>query len=314
VDFLSTIWNEALLKPMTNGLVLLYLLLFNNFGLALLAFTILSRAITFPLTLKQLRQTRAMGRLQPKIAEVQKRYAKDRQRISQETMKLYREEGVNPIGCIGPLIVQMPIFISLYWALIRLLPSSPENVVDLSELLYNVEIIHKAIPLNSIFLGLDMAQTVSELPALIPGLDFFTIGIPLAILVGGSMWVQQKMMMQPSADPRQQQTQKIMLWMMPLMFTFFTFSFPSGLAFYWIFTNVVGVAIQYRVTGWGGLRPGIKPAAPVPQVPLAKPEPAVEEQEENEQYGSERKDPRRSVRNRPKGPRSRPRRGRSRGH
>jgi len=306
VEFLSVIWNEGLLKPMTNGLVLLYLVLFHNFGLALLAFTLISRLITLPLTLKQLRSTRAMGRLQPKIAAVQKRYANDRGRISQETMKLYREEGVNPIGCIGPLIVQMPIFIALYWALIRLLPSSPENVVDLSILLYNVPQIHEAIPLNSIFLGLDMSQTVGAMS--------YFIAMPLAMLVGGSMWVQQKMMTQTSSDPRQQQTAKIMLWMLPLMFAFFTLSFPSGLAFYWIFTNLVGVAIQFRVTGWGGLKPGRKPQVEVPQVVPEESESSVEEQEDNGQYRSERQDPGGSARNRPKSARRRPRRGRSRGH
>lgn len=306
MEFLSVIWNEGLLKPMTNGLVLLYLVLFHNFGLALLAFTLISRLITLPLTLKQLRSTRAMGRLQPKIAAVQKRYANDRGRISQETMKLYREEGVNPIGCIGPLIVQMPIFIALYWALIRLLPSSPENVVDLSILLYNVPQIHEAIPLNSIFLGLDMSQTVGAMS--------YFIAMPLAMLVGGSMWVQQKMMTQTSSDPRQQQTAKIMLWMLPLMFAFFTLSFPSGLAFYWIFTNLVGVAIQFRVTGWGGLKPGRKPQVQAPQVVPEESESSVEEQEDNGPYRSERQDPGGSVRNRPKSARRRPRRGRSRGH
>ena len=306
MDFLSAIWNEGLLKPMTNGLVLLYLVLFKNFGLALLAFTLLSRAVTFPLTIKQLRQTRAMGRLQPKIAAVQKRYKNDRARISQETMKLYREEGVNPIGCLGPLVVQMPIFIALYWALIRLLPSSPENVVDLSILLYNIPQIHEAIPLNSMFLGFDMSQTVGAYP--------LYIAIPFAMLVGGSMWVQQKMMTHTSSDPRQQQTAKIMLWMLPLMFAFFTLSFPSGLAFYWIFTNIVGVGIQFRVTGWGGLKPGVKPEPPSSEVVLEEPESSVEEQEDNGEYRSERQNPRGSVRNRPKGPRHRPRRGRSRGH
>lgn len=306
MEFLSTIWNEGLLKPMTNGLVLLYLLLFHNFGLSLLAFTIISRLITFPLTIKQLRQTRAMSRLQPRIKELQTRYAKDRARISQETMKLYREEGVNPIGCLGPMIVQMPIFIALYWALIRLLPSSPENVVDLSVLLYPwLKMVHNAVPLDSNFLGLDMAQKVSEAGG---------IGFVLPILVGGSMWVQQKMMTYPSSDARQQQTSQIMLWLMPLMFIFFTFQFPSGLALYWIFTNVMGVAIQFRVTGWGGLKPGLKPAAPVPEVAPVTSEQLVEEQKDYGQYRSERQDPRRSTGNRIKGPRRRTRRGRSRGH
>jgi YidC/Oxa1 family membrane protein insertase len=75
----------------------------------------------------------------------------------------------------------------------------------------------------------------------------------LAILVGGTMWVQQKMVMTPGADPKQQQQANMMLWLMPMMFAFLTLSFPSGLALFWVTSNVIRIGIQYSVTGWGGL-------------------------------------------------------------
>ena len=113
---------------MVNSLVVIYLVLFDNFGLSILVFTATVRILTFPLTVKQLRQTRAMSQLAPRIQEIQKKHAGDRQRVSQETFRLYKEHGVNPVGCLGPLVVQMPILIGLYWALIKVLPSNPENL------------------------------------------------------------------------------------------------------------------------------------------------------------------------------------------
>ncbi|CAI8046192.1 Membrane protein insertase YidC 2 [Geodia barretti] len=220
---------------MANCLVLLYIGLFSNFGLSIVVFTVLIRLATMNLTLKQVKSTRAMSTLQPKMKELQAKYKGDRQKLSSETFKLYKEHGVNPIGCLGPLVIQFPIWIGLYWALIRVLPSSPENLVDLSKLLYGwLPVVHSAVPVDSTFLWLDLA-----VPDTLP---------IMPLLVGASMWVQQKMMTYPSQDPKQAQTQQMMLWMMPLLFVFLTFSFPSGLALYWLTSNLMGVGIQYVTT------------------------------------------------------------------
>ena len=118
----------------------------------------LIRLATMQLTLKQVKSTRAMSTLQPKMKELQARYKNDRQKLSSETFKLYKEHGVNPIGCLGPLVIQFPIWIGLYWALIRVLPSSPENLADLSQLLYGwLPVVHSAVPVDSTFLWLDLA-------------------------------------------------------------------------------------------------------------------------------------------------------------
>jgi hypothetical protein len=86
------------------------------------------------------------------------------------------------------------------------------------------------------------------------GMNLASSNIILAILVGASMWLQQKMSTTVSADPATAQRNQMMTWMMPLMFTFLALSFPSGLALYWVANSVVRIAIQYKVTGWGGLR------------------------------------------------------------
>ncbi len=305
MELIGDLFREILMRPMANSLVLLYLGLFNNFGLSIIVFTVLIRIATMQLTLKQIKSTRAMSTLQPKMKELQARYKNDRQKLSQETFKLYREHGVNPIGCLGPLVIQFPIWIGLYWALIRVLPSSPENLADLSQLLYGwLPVVHKAIPVDSTFLWLDLA-----VPDTLP---------VMPLLVGASMWVQQKMMTYPSQDPKQAQTQQMMLWMMPLLFVFLTFSFPSGLALYWLATNVMGVAIQYVTTGWGGLRPSqLQPRdAGTPAMAAAGADGSPQSTEELSSDGegrSERQDSRRGNRAGSKATRRKARRGRNRG-
>ena len=305
MELIGDLFREILMRPMANSLVLLYLGLFNNFGLSIIVFTVLIRIATMQLTLKQIKSTRAMSTLQPKMKELQARYKNDRQKLSQETFKLYREHGVNPIGCLGPLVIQFPIWIGLYWALIRVLPSSPENLADLSQLLYGwLPVVHKAIPVDSTFLWLDLA-----VPDTLP---------VMPLLVGASMWVQQKMMTYPSQDPKQAQTQQMMLWMMPLLFVFLTFSFPSGLALYWLATNIMGVAIQYVTTGWGGLRPSqLQPRdAGTPAMAAAGADGGAQSTEElssDGEGGSERQDSRRGNRAGSKAARRKTRRGRNRG-
>ena len=304
MEILGFLWNEGLIRPMSNSLVLLYLLFFNNFGLSIIAFTIIIRVLTIPLTIRQTKQTRAMASLQPKLKDLQQRLAGDRQRLSQETFRLYRENGVNPIGCLGPLVIQMPIFIALYWSLIKVLPSNPESIISLANVLYSsLDIAQAAVPLNSQFLGMDLAQM---------GRDAGPIGFVLALFVGVSMWIQQKMMTYPNSDPRQAQTQQMMLWMMPVMLAFFTFQFPNGLALYWVATNFVGIGIQSRITGFTNLMPKRKRPTETPQEVIQEPTP-VKELEDHGEHGSIRQNSGRSNRDQPKTTRRRPRRGGGRG-
>ena len=127
MELFGQIWSSVIVQPMINSLIFLYSVAFSNFGIAIAIFTIAIRGVMMPLTVKQSRQMKAMSALQPKIKEIQAKYSKDKQRQSQETMKLYKEQGVNPIGCLGPMFIQMPIWIGLYQAIIKtcLLYTSP---------------------------------------------------------------------------------------------------------------------------------------------------------------------------------------------
>lgn len=236
LEILGWLWNNGLVIPMTNLLVLFARLSFGNFGIAIILFTLFMRGITWPLTRQQLQATRAMQAAQPQLQEIQKKY-KDPKRRSEETMKLYREAGVSPLGCLWPMLIQLPIWFALFQSIRFTLGSTPESLFDLSQKLYPWDFLQSAVPLENHFLWMDMGQPDDTLI--------------MAVLVGASTWVQQRMTTPPSAnvDPQQQQMQSTMMFMMPLMFAFFTLQFPSGLALYWTATNVVGIALQYFYQG-----------------------------------------------------------------
>jgi len=222
---------------MTNVLIALSNYLFGSFGLTIIVLTVIVNLLMFPLTLKQIRASKAMQELQPKLSELQKKYASDKQRLAQEQMKMYKESGLSPAGCAVPMLIQMPIWIALYQSIMHVLAVAPEGLLGLSKYLYSWPMLYTMLPLENQFLWLDLARG-----------DTF-----LAILVGGTMWLQQKMVMTSTPDPKQQAQNTMMLWMMPLMFAFFTLSFPSGLALFWVTSNAIRIGIQYFVTGWGGL-------------------------------------------------------------
>jgi YidC/Oxa1 family membrane protein insertase len=230
-------WDIIAIQPMTNILIVLSHYLFNNFGLAIIALTLIINAAMFPLTLKQVRASKAMQDLQPKLAEIQKKYAKDKQRLAQEQMRLYKESGVSPAGCLLPLIIQMPVWIALYQSIIHVLAVTPENLAGLSHYLYSWPVVYSTLPLSNHFIWLNLATG-----------DMF-----LALMVGASMWVQQKMVMTTPPDPKQQSQSNLMLWIMPIMFAWLSLSFPSGLALYWLASNLFRIGLQYWVGGWGGL-------------------------------------------------------------
>jgi YidC/Oxa1 family membrane protein insertase len=235
------IWYLIIGNPVLNVLIALSHILGGSFGLAIIVLTVIIRLISWPLTKRQLHSTKALQDMQPKIQELQKKYGKNQQKLQQEMMKLYKEAGVNPLGCLWPMLIQFPIWIALYQAIMKALATTPDNLLDLANRLYSWGIVNQAIPLNSKFLWLDLGQP-----------DPYWI---LAILVGGTMWVQQKMTQTPAVDPRQESTQRMMTLMMPLMFGFLTLMFPSGLALYWAVSNIIGIITQYFVTGgWGYLK------------------------------------------------------------
>ena len=240
--------NLILLQPILNILLVLTHFLFSNFGLGVIALTIIIRLILMPLTVMQLRSskktTEAMNVVKPKLEQLKKKYAKNPQKLQQETMKLYKEAGISPLGCLSSpmlisLVIQMPIYIGLYRAVVQALAVTPQDFLGLSQSLYSWSIVNQALPVSGHFLWLNLASA-----------DPFFV---LPILVAATMWVSQKMITQPPTDPQQQSMNTMMQIMMPLMFGFITLTLPAGLGLYFVISGIASIVIQYFVYGWGNL-------------------------------------------------------------
>lgn len=193
----------------------------GNYGIAIILVTVLQKIAFHPLTLKSLRSMRAMQEIQPKVQAIQERYKNNPQKKQEETMALYRKYGVNPMGGCLPMLVQIPIFIALYNAL--------SNSVEMWQAHFLW--IHDLTQPDSLF-TVDLYGATRN------------AGNILGLLMGVSMWVQQKMS-PPAGDPRQAQ---MMLWMMPILFTFMFWNFPSGLVLYWLVNNVLQIGQQWLIT------------------------------------------------------------------
>lgn len=246
---IGAIWQTVLETPLINMMVGLTALSFGSFGLAILLFTLLSRALLFPLTLRTLNATRAMQSIAPQVEEIKKKYSDPRRR-SEETMKLYKESGVNPLGCLGPQLIQFPIFIALYQVIRITLATTPESMVNLSHRLYDIDVIQNAAPLSTQFLWIDMADN---------GGPFLT-GVVFA-----SMWLQQRISTGRNAatqSDQQRQMNQMMQWMLPAMFAWFVLAVPSGLGLYWGASTIIGIILQWKFVGpgdftWASLIPNI---------------------------------------------------------
>jgi len=243
---ITDIWTVFILRPMLNALLWLYSVMGGQFWLAIIIFTVVIRVLMTPLMLPQQRSAKKMQELQPKLQELQKKYAKDREKLSQEQMKLYKEAGVNPMGGCLPMLIQFPIWIGLYQSIIQALGYQPLQLLQLSQNIYSfLQSLWSEVPLNRFFLGMDLALTPQQLG----GLTFV-----LPVLVAFTSWLQSKMTTPASSDDSQAASMnQSMTLMMPLMFGFFSLSFSTGLSFYFIVSNVIGIVTQGFISGWEGL-------------------------------------------------------------
>jgi YidC/Oxa1 family membrane protein insertase len=269
-------WDNLFINPLINSLLLLTNVVAGQFGLAIILFTVILRLVTIPFTLRQLQSTRAMQAIQPRMQEIQKKY-KDPKRRQEETMKLYRESGINPLGCLWPMAIQMLVFIALYRALAFVVGGSPESVVGLSQRLYPWSYLSQSVPLQQSFLWLELGRPDS------------TFILPL--MVGVSTYVQTRLAATPATTPQQQQQQQMMTWMMPLVLVWITLALPSGVGVYWVVSNIFSVFASYWVYGrrlsWRSLLPTA--AATERKRPPAKVQPDVQEEAEEAAPLEERK-------------------------
>jgi len=236
---------------MLNALLGLYSVLGGQFWLAIIIFTVVVRVIMTPLMLPQQRSAKKMQELQPQLQALQKKYANDRETLAQKQMEMYREAGASPLGGCLPMLIQFPIWIGLYQSIIQALGHQPLQLLGLSKNIYgfmqNIAGIWVQVPLNRFFLGMDLSLTPQQLGGL-------TFGLP--ILVAFTSWLQTRMTTGTTGSSGEGQAASMnqsMTLMMPLMFGFFSLNFSTGLSFYFIISNIIGIITQGFISGWEGL-------------------------------------------------------------
>ena len=236
-------WDQFVINPMVNALLVLYNYLGHNFVLAIAVFTILIKLVTLPLNLKQQRSMLSTQEMQPQIKEIQTKYKDNPQKMQEK----FKEIGYNPtdslMGCL-PMLVQMPIMIGLYRAIIYVLGTTPQSLFGLTQRVYDGIDLAQLLPINSHFLWLNLGAP-----------DPLYI---LPVLVAGTMFLQQKVMAPDKKkddgkkkgkgkgkdkkdDPMAGMTQS-MQYTMPLMFGFFSLQFQAGLSIYFVMSNLIGIA------------------------------------------------------------------------
>jgi YidC/Oxa1 family membrane protein insertase len=242
-DFIAT--------PMLNVLLLVYDLLFNNFGIAIIVFTVLIRLLTYPLTASSLKSTQKMQEMQgsKKFKDMQKKYKDDKQKLQEEQLKLYREIGFNPLsGCL-PTLIQFPIIIGLYQAIISVMASTPMSILELSDRLYGF-VSSSLIPVNDNFLWMDLGQPERWKLDFLEGLPIIGDGIPiLAIIVIITSWLSTRTMSSASSEGQGAQMTQMMGIYMPLLMGWLAYSYASGLALYFVVSNVLGVVQNMIMRG-----------------------------------------------------------------
>ncbi|MGP8300511.1 membrane protein insertase YidC [Streptomyces inhibens] len=207
-------------------------------GLSIVSLVVLIRICLIPLFVKQIKSTRNMQALQPKMKAIQERYKSDKQRQSEEMMKLYKETGTNPLSSCLPILAQSPFFISLYQVLSHIAQNKVVGVID-QPLLESAQKAHIfGAPLAAKFM--DSAEKIQSLGASV--MDVRVVTIIMIVLMSASQFYTQRQLMTKNVDltvktPFMQQ-QKMLMYVFPIMFAVFGINFPVGVLVYWLTTNV----------------------------------------------------------------------------
>ena len=272
-------WDTIIVQPFTN-LLLLIMMLVKNFGIAIILFTIVIKLITYPLTARQLKSSMAMQDLQndPVYKKRMAKFKDNREKTAEEQMKIYKEKGISPFGSCLPTVIQLPVILGLYQAIMKVMASTPLELVKLERIVYPFLDVNRILPIQNRFLWMDLGQPER--------VWIGTIGIPvLAILVLVTTFLQSKIMQPPTQgnDQGAAMTNSMMM-MMPFMMGWMAYQFSAGLALYFLVSNIATVA-QYAAMGrvdWSRILPWVKPKEqPKPTVVLE------EDEEEGEEVAPE---------------------------
>lgn len=262
---MGEIFDSILVKPIATVLVGIYQLLHflhvpYDLGFSIIILTIVIRFLLYPFISAQLKSSQKMQALSPHLSRLKEKHKNDAKRMQQETMRLYKEHGVNPAaGCL-PVIIQMPIIWALYSMLQKVVGVDANLVVSEVNKLVYIDSLKLVRPWDPYFLGLPLGKSPSQLFSAIGPL---VLAVP--ILTGLFQYVLSKMLINPT--PASEKTQKEgekkqdfassfqtqSLYIFPVMIGFFSYTFSIGLSLYWNTFTIFGIIQQYKILGWGGL-------------------------------------------------------------
>lgn len=272
---MGEIFTLLIIKPLVNALLLLYHALFfigapYAFGFSIILLTVVIRTLLYPFTAKQLHVSKKMQELTPHLSKIKEKHKGDSARMQQESMRLYKEHGVNPAsGCL-PMIVQLVLLWGLYSVLAKVVGLSGGNVIEEINKLVYTDWLSLRNGWDQSFFGLPLTRNPSDL------LAAFGPAVFLVPFITGALQFVQTKMMYPAAkttkekEPAKEKPtteskedfaaafQKQSLYIFPLMIGFFSYTLPLGLALYWNTYTILGILQQYRLQGWGGLEEWIK--------------------------------------------------------
>jgi len=223
---MSDIFTIILVQPITNLLVIFYQLFWNDLGLAIIGITILVKIVLYPLQNQALRSQKRMQELQPKVVEIQKQYAHQKELQAQELMKLYKQEHVNPFSSCLPLIIQFPVLIAVY----KVFTSGISS--DVSPLLY--PFVQNPGTLNTVSFGF---------------IQLADPNIPITVLAVIAQFFQNKMALPKQAaqnNPNNPMASmgKQMMYIFPLLTLFIGINMPGGLTLYWLALTILMILQQ----------------------------------------------------------------------
>lgn len=244
---MTEIWNFLFYRPILNALVFLYNFLGHNFGLAIVFLTLLIRGGLVPITLPALKSARALRDLKPELDGLKKKYKKNKRKLQEEQISLYKKHGINPAaGCL-PHILQFLILIALYRVFMHFIQTG--------------EINNTGVEMGFLWLNLSKPDPYFLLPIL-AGFSQLIIALMVTPQPAEVAEISEKAKESPKKTEDTEEMaiamQKQMIFMMPLMTVLIGVKLPSGLALYWLATTVFSIFQQYFISGVGGLAPYLR--------------------------------------------------------
>ena len=268
MNSIGDIFNLIFFGPVINLLVLIFQVLSSlhipgALGFSILILTILIRFLVWPFMSSQIKATKKMADLKPHLADLKAKHKDDKKAFASAQMALYKEHGVNPAGGCLPALMQIPVFIALYQAIINILPGADGNIDKINSLLYFPQ-LKLPTTLDPNFFGLNLGVK----PAQFTEFGVFLLLVPIATAIltffQSKMTIPAPIKHYPTDSPKEEKekagmeesmgaVQSQMVYLMPIMIGYFAYQFPVGLALYWNTYTILGIIQQHRIAGWGGL-------------------------------------------------------------